>query len=118
MSYTGLLRHSLVIENPATGAEDSWGHVEPEPFSDGPAVRGLVQDRRGVEVEQSGGLGGTVVADVVIFLPTGTAITEQDRIRRVDTGAVYEVLYVKDAAGQGHHLEVACRLVKSEAVGS
>ena len=44
--------------------------------------------------------------------------TEQDRIRRDDTGAEYEVLYVKDAAGQGHHLEVACRLVKSEAVGS
>jgi head-tail adaptor len=118
VSFSGLLRHSLVIEHPASGAEDDWGHVDPAPFEDGETVRGLVQDRRGREVEASGDLGGTVVADVVIFLQSGVTVTEQDRLRRADTGAEYEVVYVKDAAGQGHHLEIACRLVKSEGAGS
>jgi Phage head-tail joining protein len=118
MSYSGLLRHSIVIEHPAVGTEDEWGHIDPAPFADGEMVKGLVQDRRGAEVERSGDLGGTVIADVLVFLQAGAIVTEQDRLRRVDTGAEYEVVYVKDAAGQGHHSEVLCRLVKSEAVGS
>ena len=109
MSFDALLRHSLTILDPATGTEDSHGHVEVYPYADGATVHGLVQERTGREVEGPD-LGGAVVVNAVVFLPWGTTINERNRLRR-DNGAIYQVLYVKDAAGQSHHLEVDCRRI-------
>lgn len=111
MSIGALFRHSIVILEPATGTPDPWGHVDSAPYTDGATVRGLVQERQGKEVEGPQ-LGGTVVVDAVVFLPAGTAVTERNRLRRVDTAAEYDVLYVRDAAGMGHHLECDCRRIQ------
>ena len=110
MSFTGMLRHSLTILDPSVGTEDSHGHVEAHPYTDGATIKGLVQERTGKEVDGPD-LGGTVVVNAVVFVPPGTVVTARNRIRRNDTAAIYEVLYVKDAAGWGHHIELDCRRI-------
>ena len=51
-----------------------------------------------------------VVGSHILYLEIGTDITERDRfVLAADT---HEVLFVGDAAGQGHHLEVDLELVK------
>lgn len=111
MSLEALMRHSIQVWTPATGAEDAWGHVDPAPWVEGASVRGLVQERAGKEVAGPD-LGGTVIVNAVVYLPIGTAVTPRDRLERTDTGAMYDVLYVRDAAGQGHHLEIDCRRIE------
>ncbi|KKM74969.1 hypothetical protein LCGC14_1395080 [marine sediment metagenome] len=66
-----------------------------------------LQPRRGREAVQPTQV---VVGTHVLFLEIGTDITERDRF--VFAPDTYEVLFVGDAAGQGHHLEVDLELVK------
>lgn len=131
MSVADLLRHDLVIRRlaepsftagtPASVVLDAWGHsatytagTPPEitvrTYGDHHRVRGLVQERKGEEV-QGPELQGTVVSNAVIFLPFGTDVTTRDRVRSLDDGAEYDILYVKDAAGQRHHLELTARRI-------
>jgi hypothetical protein len=111
VSIAAQFRHDLVILVPNDGTMDAWGHVDPAPYAEGETVRGLVQERQGREV-MGPDLGGTVIVNAVVYLATGTAVTERNRLRRADTGAEYDVLYVRDAAGRGHHLELDCRRVQ------
>jgi head-tail adaptor len=70
-------------------------------------VQGLVQERSGREV--AGPDLQPIVSDALIFLAAGTDVTERDRIVLGTT--TYELLYVKDAGGVGHHLEIDARRV-------
>jgi hypothetical protein len=109
MSYSGLLRHDLTLLTPPDPDNDDWDSIPT--WAEGSSVRGLVQDRSGEAIEGPD-LGGTLVANAVIFLPAGTSVTEQHKIRREDTQRVYRILHVRDAAGQGHHIELAAKLVE------
>lgn len=66
-----------------------------------------LQPRRGREAVQPTQV---VVGSHILFLEIGTDITERDRV--VVSANTYEVLFVADAAGQGHHLEVELELIK------
>ena len=66
-----------------------------------------LQPRRGREAVQPTQV---VVGTHVLFLEAGVDITEKDQV--VLAADTYEVLFVVDAAGQGHHLEVDLELVK------
>jgi len=108
MSYVAMLRHSITILEPPAELPDGWG--DKPVFTDGLTVRGLVQERTGAAVDGPD-LGGQVVSDAKIFLERTAVVTEQNRLRRNDSGLVYRIVYVNDAAGQGHHLETDCRRV-------
>lgn len=113
MSFGTLLKHSLVVQRAAPGMPDRYGHTEPG-YSDGETVRGLVQSVRGQEI-LGPSLGGQVISDVRIFLEP-VELDAQDRLVDVTTGhhdKVYEVQFVEDAGGQGHHLEVLARAIGS-----
>lgn len=132
MSLAGLFRHTLTIRRlevpseiagtPPSEALDDWGHpgvifagtpatVEPLGYRDLATVKGLVQERTGEEI-QGPQLQGTVVSGARIYLPIGTDIGTQDRVRNDDDGLEYDVLYVKDAAGRGNHLECSARRIE------
>lgn len=111
MTPLAMFRHNVLILTPHGGTEDSWGHAPVEPWVEGETVRGLIQERQGREV-MGPDLGGTVVVNAVAYLPIDAPVTTRDRLRRKDTGAEYDVLYVRDAAGWGSHLEVDCRRVE------
>ena len=111
MSIESRFLHTLTVQHGVSGTEDAWGHAAVTfPDYAWVTVRGLVQERTGREINGPK-LGGTVIADAVIFLPIGTEVAESDRI--VHGAKTYEVLYVKDAAGVGHHLEVNARSIRS-----
>jgi hypothetical protein len=109
--FSQLLRHEIVVEIPATGSASAWGHA-PTGFTDGATVRGLIQERTGQEYVGPE-LGGTVVSDGIVFLPMSSGVTERNQLRRKDTGARYRVLLVRDAAGQGHHLEAVVQALRA-----
>lgn len=108
----------MTAGTPPAVVTDAWGHpalvteTETTPLTYGAlaTVRGLVQERTGQEI-QGPELQGTVVSNAVIFLPFGTDVTPQDRIRNLENAAEYDVLYVRDTAGRGHHLEVDARRI-------
>jgi hypothetical protein len=128
MSLQQLLRHSLLIRRlespeviagtPPTIVTDAWGHPSvledgvpvPPGYSDLATVAGLVQEKKAIEM-QGPALQGTVITDTRIYLPVGTDVTTQDRIRNVANGFEYDVMVVRDAAGQGHHVEVDARRI-------
>ena len=128
MSFAGLLRHALVIERPFVTLDgggdpvlDDYGQPvrEFEVLAD---VRGLVQpmSNRGAREVALISQAGAAISDHTIFL-SPTDLTTADRIRHEpDDGRRYEVIGIDDAGGQGHHLEVAARLITSpaEEVGS
>jgi hypothetical protein len=132
MSITALMTHTLTIRRlesptmiagtPPKPALDSWGHpavlVAGSPptmrapgYGDVATVKGLVQERTAKEI-QGPQLQGVVVSDSIIFLPLGTDVTTQDRIRR-DNDLEYDVQSVRDAAGHGHHLELDARRIQA-----
>lgn len=122
MSQTLTIRRLVSATTSGSTTTDPWGHpgvvtaatpvtVEVRTYVDYATVRGLVQERTGQEV-QGPQLQGTVVANAVIFLPFGTDVTTQDRVRNVADGFEYDVLYVKNAAGRSHHLECDARRVE------
>jgi hypothetical protein len=71
-----------------------------------------VQERTGKEI-QGQTLQGVVVSDSVIFLPVGTDVSSRDRIRNEANGFEYDVLFVRDSAGHGHHLELDARRIQA-----
>lgn len=102
--------HDLVLQRATLGAPDRSGHREPEFLAQNYVTfKGNVQDRRGREVNGPD-LGGTVIVDTLIFAPIIVA-TEGDRI--VYGSRVYDVKWVKDPAGVGHHLEIGAQAILS-----
>ncbi len=50
------------------------------------------------------------VYDAVVYAGIGLAATESDRL--IIDGKTYDIIAIRDAAGQGHHLEVEARTVQ------
>ena len=65
----------------------------------------LLQPKSGKEFKRDDRV---VVSTLKLFLQPGVDVTEDDRI--VPGGKTYNVLFVWDAAGRGHHLELDLEL--------
>lgn len=115
MSFASLLRHTLVIERPYQDDSnlDDYGQPVRE-YIELATVKGLIQPlstaaaaAREVQLVSQG---GAALTDHTIFLAP-TDVTTADRI--VHEGRYFEINAIRDGGGQGHHLEVAARLVTS-----
>lgn len=107
MGFAQLLNKTCVIRRFTSSSNDAHGNPV-KVWSDlATDIACRLQPRRGREAVQPTQV---VVGSHVLFLEIGTDITERDRV--VVATLTYEVLFVGDAAGQGHHLEVDLELVK------
>ena len=107
MGFAQLLNKTCVIRRFTSSSKDAHGNLV-KVWSDlAIDVACRLQPRRGREAVQPTQV---VVGSHVLFLEAGVDITERDRV--VLAADTYEVLFVGDAAGQGHHLEVDLELVK------
>ena len=112
-SIKRLLKHRVsIVRATATGDESDWNQPVQDWGVVASDVPALIQERTGREVALSHEA-GPVVITALTFFDKAADITERDRIYRPATGRTYEVLYVKDAAGWGHHWQVDCRLVEA-----
>jgi head-tail adaptor len=102
-----MLNSTCVIRRYTSSSKDAHGNLI-KVWSDlATDVACRLQPRRGREAVQPTQV---VIGSHVLFLETGTDITERDRV--VVAASTYEVLFVADAAGQGHHLEAELEIVK------
>lgn len=130
MSFLDRLRHTVLIAHPdPTASPDATGQLfvdeTGQPIGDAtvPATsyfgdwdgateyRALIQERTAKWPEGPGA--GPELVDTMIFLPIGAAVRELDKIKRTDSDPeqVYQAVFVYDAAGRGHHLEVKARRI-------
>lgn len=119
--FDSLLRHTVTIRRATQGAEDDYGQPVLT-WGDLSTVKALIQPRGtrlgGGQVEDVTTYGGgTQVTDHTIFLRP-TDVVSADKVYAVSagihTGRTFEVLLVRDEAGQGHHLALDVRLVQPE----
>ena len=106
MGFKQLLNKTCTIRRFTSSSNDAHGNpvkVWSDLATDVPC---RLQARRGRETTQPVQV---VVGTHTLFLEPRD-ITERDRV--VVATLTYEVLFVSDAAGQGHHLEVDLELVK------
>lgn len=111
-SIKRLLKHRVTVQRPSVGPGDpgDW-NTPPVTYQDiATEVPALVQERTGQEVPLTHQQ-GTVVVMAEVYFDGDVDVTEHDRIVHPARARTYEVLYVKDAAGWGHHQEVDCELV-------
>ncbi|KKL20077.1 hypothetical protein LCGC14_2459080 [marine sediment metagenome] len=107
MGFRQMLNATGTIRRYSSGSPDAHGNPV-KTWSDlATDVPCRLQPRRGREAVQPTQV---VVGSHVLFLEIGTDITERDRV--VVATLTYEVLFVGDAAGQGHHLEVELEMTK------
>ena len=107
MGFRQLLNSICVIRRYSSSSKDAHGNLV-KVWSDlATDVPCRLQPRRGREAVQPIQV---VVGSHVLFLEAGNDITERDRV--VVTADTYEVLFVANAAGQNHHLEVNLELLK------
>ena len=107
MGFKQLLNVTCVIRRFTSSSKDAHGNpikVWSDLATDVPC---RLQPRRGREAVQPTQV---VVGTHVLYLEAGVDITERDRV--MVAASTYEVLFVGDAAGQGHHLELELELVK------
>lgn len=121
-AFDDQLIHSVTIRRATQGAEDDYGQPALT-WADLATVQALIQPRNtrlggGQAEELTTHGGGTSITDHNIFLRP-TDITSADEVYATDagtyTGKTFEVILVRDAGGQGHHLEVSVRLIEPEA---
>lgn len=111
MSFDGLLLHTLTVRRMAdTGAKDDYGQPVSLPTTVA-AVPGLIQPRSAREVALTSQAGPAIGSHVGYLRPLAGLGTdcwiEDDRY----PGVRFDVLSMPDAAGQGHHLELALQAV-------
>lgn len=104
MSFDSRLIHSLAIERATPGAVDEYNQPT-STYATVATVAALVQPKSGREVAQLNEAGPTKGLYRVFMRPTD--VTEGDHLVTA-TGEVYEIGFVADAAGLGHHLELDC----------
>ena len=106
MALADRFRHTLTVERATAGAVSARGHAA-QTWTTHLILAGLVQERSGREVE--GPNHEAVISNALIFVPSGTDVTERDRI--VANGYTYDLLVVRDPGGRGRHLEIDARRV-------
>ena len=115
MSYASLLRHRATIyrrsDTPGSDTTD-WNQEPTDLAALATDVRCRIDETRGRQVSLPDEA-GPVIVDAIGYFVAGVDLTEADQVvqTRPATGRVYEVAFVRDAAGQGHHTEVDLRLV-------
>lgn len=125
MSFHDLLHHTLLVKHPAPDTTpDSTGQLYVDAtgqpvgdatietdWSDAAETEGLVQELSARWPEGPGA--GPELVDTRIYLPIGVAVRELDKLKRTDSDPeqVYQAVFVHDAAGQGHHLEIEARRI-------
>ncbi|MCA1570838.1 MAG: head-tail adaptor protein [Chloroflexi bacterium] len=120
-SFDRYLRHTVTIQRATAGAVDDYGQPSRTYSPLATDVRALIQPKPartsgGTPEEVTTFSAGTQVTDHTVFLRPRD-IDAADRILAtaagVHSGKSFEVLLVKDAAGQDHHLELDVRLVEA-----
>lgn len=120
--FDAQLKHTVTIRRATQGALDDYGQPTLT-WSDLATVKALIQPRNqrlggGQTEELTTHGGGTSITDHNIFMRS-TDLTTADEIVATDagsyTGDTFEVLLVRDAGGQGHHLEVSVRHITPNA---
>ena len=101
-------RHTVSVVRRVIGAEDAYGVPSASETVVSATQPALVQERAGREVASPEGA-GVVVSDALVFLPWGADVTTRDVI--VLDGNRYNVLWVRDAGGAGHHIEADAQRV-------
>lgn len=122
MSYSGRLIHTLTLERPVYGADDTYGQPVAA-FGTVATIRGLPQPKTIREVALSSEA-GVVVGDWTVFLEA-IELHESDRlvhdpvtctvrgVRDLPAGT-FQPTGIRNAAGIGHHLEVDAELIAAE----
>jgi head-tail adaptor len=113
VAFDRLLRHTVTISRAALGSLDEYGQPS-RTYADVATVPALVQPKPSRSVgggaeESTTYFAGTQITDHTVFLRP-TDVTAADRIVHGDD--TFEVLLVKDAGGQDHHLELDVRLIE------
>lgn len=118
-----LLTHSVTIIRYSQGDEDDYGQPE-RTATEVATVAALVQPRGtrlgGGQMEEITTHGaGPAITDHVIFMRIpDSPPTSKDAIYAdsagIHTGKMFEILLVRDAGGQDHHLEIDVRLIEPE----
>lgn len=108
MSFDDRLIHTVDIERATPGVVDDYNQPSLV-FASIATVAALVQPKSGLELAQAN-QAGPVKGDFRIYMRP-TDVTEGDHLIRQDRGEVYEIGFVADAAGVGHHLELDCTRV-------
>jgi head-tail adaptor len=103
MSFDSRLVHEVAIERATPGTVDDYNQPSLT-YATIATVPALVQPKSGRERAQLNEA-GAVKAEYRIYLRP-TDITEGDHLIKQDSGEVYEIGFVADAAGIGHHLEI------------
>lgn len=124
MSFDSLLRHRVTIRRLVSTAPDAegddYGHGSSEP-DDIETMFALIQPKParsggGPPEEPTTHYAGTQITDHTVFM-RATDVTAADQLYAEDagpyTGKTFEVLIVKDAGGQDHHLELDVRLIEA-----
>jgi hypothetical protein len=109
MSISSRYRHTLVVKRDvATAAFDALGNPVTAEFTVA-TVKGLIQPRTAKEVAQLS-QAGPVVSDYICYMALLTGLETDCWIEYGSDR--YDILSMPDAAGLGHHLELAVRMVK------
>jgi len=127
VSFSDLLIHDLLIKSPDPAiSPDTTGQLHydstgqpvgdttdsvDEDWNSADFAKGLVQELTAKWPMGPGA--GPELVDTRIFLLPDTVIHELDKIKRtdIDPEQVYQAVFVRDAAGRGHHIEVQARRI-------
>ena len=117
--FDSQLKHTVTVIRFTQGAEDDYGQpIRTE--TELATVRALIQPKPsrlgGGQFEEVTTHGaGAQVSDHTIYMRV-MDINAADEIEADDagvhTGKRFEIMLVKDAGGQNHHLELDCRLIE------
>lgn len=108
MSFDDRLRQTLVVKrNTATGGTDDYGQPVTEATTVA-TIAGLIQPRRGREVEAASQAGAAIGSHVGYIRPLA-GLTTRDWVEM--DGARFDIVQVPDAGGVGHHYELGLERV-------
>ena len=111
--FDRMLRHTVTIQRATLGTVDEYGQPT-RTMGTVATVPALVQPKPsrsagGTAEEPTTYSGGTQVTDHTIFMrPTDVRASDQV----VEGDRTFDILLVKDAGGQDHHLELDARLIQ------
>lgn len=102
------LIHTVAIQRATAGAVDDYNQPS-QTFATIATVKALIQPKSGLELAQANQAGAVRGEYRVFMYPTD--VDEGDYLIRETPVEVYQILFVADAAGQGHHLQLDCTRV-------
>jgi hypothetical protein len=103
VSFADRLLQEVAIMRSTPGAVDEY-NMPALSWSTLASVRALIQPKRGLERAQLNEAGAVLGDYRVFMLPTD--VTEGDNLVCQDPAGVWQIEFVADAGGVGHHLEI------------